>query len=90
MKIDEKFSIEVDTYNVILIERRAGVNPKTKEHTTSEFKRYYPTVATALRGYTNEAIKHSIEVHSGIAEFLIGAEKLQQQILKKAEDVLNK
>lgn len=68
IKLDERFYIENDKYNWILVERVSGINTKTKEPTLTERKTYYGKLSQCIESALNKGLKNS----NNINEILLG------------------
>ena len=74
IKLDNRFYIEKDKYNWILVEFVNGVSKKTKEATVTEKKTYYGKLSQCLESALNKGLKKS----KSINEILQGLNKFSE------------
>lgn len=61
MKLNDRFRVESDTYNWILIETRQGVNKKGEEVVT-ENRTYHGNLKQCLLSFVDKELKYCKEV----------------------------
>jgi hypothetical protein len=69
MKIDSNYTIERDSYNVILKFYEEGeINPDTGKPVITKVEYYYPSLETALIAYTNKAADYGNDIQTLLDE----------------------
>jgi hypothetical protein len=69
MVLDSNYTIERDSYNVILKYYNEGeINPDTEKPTITKVEYYYPSLETALIAYTNKVANYGNDIQALLDE----------------------